>query len=111
MFQHSSPQGMGNFVNSFEGRLQVSLTVDVDGPYIEGVYRLDISYKGRSVGRVSLLDASISDAIGTFSPCCHLAISRELFLTYSYVPEYGKLQFGSVPLLCSKKSRDNEPSL
>ena len=35
----------------------------------------------------------------------------ELFLTYSYVPEYGKLQFGSVPLLCSKKSRDNEPSL
>ena len=24
MLQHSSPQGMGNFVNSFEGRLQVS---------------------------------------------------------------------------------------
>ena len=24
MLQHSSPQGMGNFVNSFEGRLQVN---------------------------------------------------------------------------------------
>ena len=44
-------------------------TVDVDGPYVEGVDRLDTSYKGRSVGRVSLWDASISDAIGTFSPC------------------------------------------
>jgi hypothetical protein len=44
-------------------------TVDVDGPYVEGVDRLDTSYKGRSVGRVSLWDASISDAIGTFPPC------------------------------------------
>ena len=44
-------------------------TVDVDGPYVEGVDRLDTSYKGRSVGRVSLWDASISEAIGTFPPC------------------------------------------
>ena len=44
-------------------------TVDVDGPYVEGVDRLDTSYKGRSVGRVSSWDASISDAIGIFSPC------------------------------------------
>jgi hypothetical protein len=29
MLQHSSPQGMGNFVNSFEGRLQVSLSLSV----------------------------------------------------------------------------------
>jgi hypothetical protein len=29
MLQHSSPQGMGNFVNSFEGRLQVSQSLSV----------------------------------------------------------------------------------
>ena len=40
-------------------------TVDVDGPHVEGADRLDTSYKGR----VSLWDTSISDAIGTFSPC------------------------------------------
>lgn len=44
-------------------------TVDVDGPHIESADRLNTSYKGRSVGRVSLWDASISDAIGIFSPC------------------------------------------
>ena len=44
-------------------------TVDVDEPHVEGADRLDTSYKGRSVGRVSLWDASISDAIGIFSPC------------------------------------------
>jgi hypothetical protein len=36
--------------------------------------------------------------------CIHLYY---IVLKFSYFPEYGKLQFGSVPLLCLKRSRDN----